>query len=89
MTVVGEWWPLLMLDWFQSIHFISVSLLQVNLCQKLFSLQNMGVCRNCSDCQKQFLYTTCSPHDLSSYCGLVDAKIGASDKDLPVYKTYS
>ena len=28
MTVVGEWWPLLMLDWFQSIQSISVSLLQ-------------------------------------------------------------
>ena len=23
-------------------------------------------------------------HNLSSYCGLVDAKIGASDQDLPV-----
>ena len=28
MTVVGEWWPLLMLDWFQSIQCISVILLQ-------------------------------------------------------------
>ena len=34
------------------------------------------VYKNCSECQKQFL---------SSYCGLVDAKIRASDKDLPVY----
>ena len=24
-------------------------------------------------------------NNLSSYCGLVDAKIGASDKDLPVH----
>ena len=48
------------------------------------------------------MYTTCSPHVLSlefscielvnsmnnllSYCGLVDAKIKASDKDLPVTK---
>ena len=57
------------------------------------------VYKNCSECQKQFLYTTCSPQVelgifmywtcnsmkiLSSYCGLVDAKIRASDKDLPV-----
>ena len=51
----------------------------------------------CSECQKQFLYTKCSPHvmefscietmnNLSSYCGLVDAKISASDKDLPVVR---
>ena len=53
---------------------------------------------NCSECQnkKQFVYTTCSElaifmfwtrnsmNNLSSYCGLVDAKIRASDKDLPV-----
>ena len=26
-------------------------------------------------------------NNLSSYCGLVDAKIEASDKDLPVLKT--
>ena len=43
----------------------------------------------------QFVYTTCSAgilslqftwtmNNLSSYCGLVDAKIRASDKDLPV-----
>ena len=41
--------------------------LQVNLCQKLFFLQNMGrtwrehvLYKNCSDCHKQLLYTTCS-----------------------------
>ena len=55
---------------------------------------------NCSECQKknkkQFLYTTCSElaifmywtlnsmNNLSSYCGLVDARISASDKNLPV-----
>ena len=54
---------------------------------------------NCSECQNknQFVYTTCSElaifmywtcnsiNNLSSYCaGLVDAKIKASDKDLPV-----
>ena len=32
-------------------------------------------------------YSTCnSMNNLSSYCGLVDAKIRASDKDLPVHK---
>ena len=32
-----------------------------------------------------FMYGTCnSMNNLSSYCGLVDAKISASDKDLPV-----
>ena len=48
--------------------------------------------------QKQFVYTTCSQHVLSlefscteflmnnllSYCGLVDARISASEKGLPV-----
>ena len=76
-------------------------IIQVNLCQKLFFLENMGenmlctevvlnvknnfctgkslseallfpehggehvVYRNWSECRKQFLYTTCSPHVLS------------------------
>ena len=55
--------------------------------------------KNCSECQKQFLYTTCSPrfklgifmyltcnsmNNLSLNYGLVDAKTRASDKDLPV-----
>ena len=50
---------------------------------------------NCSECQNKnkktcselgiFMYRTCnSMNNLSSYCGLVDAKIRASDKDLPV-----
>ena len=53
---------------------------------------------NCSECQnkKQFVYTTSSEfgifmywtrnsmNNLSSYCGLVDTRISASDKDLPV-----
>ena len=46
---------------------------------------------------EQFIYTTCSElvifmygsgnsmNNLSSYCGLVDARIKASDKDLPVH----
>ena len=37
---------------------------QVNLCQKLFFLQNMGrTC--CSECQTQFLYTICARPGLS------------------------
>ena len=55
---------------------------------------------NCSECQnkneKQFVYTTSSElvvfmywngismNNLLSYCGLVDARIRASNKDLPV-----
>ena len=46
--------------------------------------------------QKQFMYTTCSElvvfmystgksmNNLLSYCGLVDARISASEKDLSV-----
>ena len=83
--------------------FISCLLLQVNLCQKLLILQNMG--RTCcvhklfwmsksisvhnmfSPCSElgNFTYWTCnSMNNMSSYCGIVDAKIRASDKDLPV-----
>ena len=56
---------------------------------------------NCSECQnknkKQIVYTTCSElaifmywtfnsmNNLLSYCGLVDARISASEKDLPVH----
>ena len=53
---------------------------------------------NCSECQnkKQFVYTKCSElvvfmfwtcnsmNNLLSYCGLVDAGISSSDKDLTV-----
>ena len=55
---------------------------------------------NCSECQnknrKQFVYTTCSElvvfmywtgksmNNLLSSCGLVDARIRASNNDLPV-----
>ena len=55
------------------------------------------VYKNCSECQKKFLYTmeySCtywtfnSMNNLSSYCGLVDAKIRTSDKDLPVSWNY-
>ena len=76
---------------------------QVNLCQKLFFLQNMG--RTCCVQKMFWMSETISVHNmfspglslefsciepviqwtnLSSYCGLVDAKIRASDKDLPV-----
>ena len=37
-----------------------------------------------------FMYWSCnSMNNLSSYCGLVDAKIRASDKDLPVHNVIS
>ena len=40
---------------------------------------------NCSECEKQFLYTTCSPHVLSLvFSFIVDTKLRTSDKDLPV-----
>ena len=36
-----------------------------------------------------FMYWTCnSMNNLSSYCGLVDAKIRASDKDSPVFPNF-
>ena len=59
---------------------------------------------NCSECQsknkKQFVYKTCSElavfmywtakwmNNIFSYCGLVDPKISASDKDIPVQKWF-
>ena len=58
-------------------------------------------CSECQNCQNQFLYITwlelgifmywtCnSMNNLSSCCGLVDAKIRASDKDLPVIQGIS
>ena len=65
-------------------------------CSLIYSEQ--GVWINSSECQKkhQFMYTTCSElvvfmywtdksmNNTLSYCGLVDARIDASDKDLPV-----
>ena len=80
--------------------------LQVNLCQKLFFLQNMV--RTCCVQKLFWLPETISVHNmfssglslelscielcnsmnnLLSYYGLVDAKIRASDKDLPGLKT--
>ena len=58
---------------------------------------------NCSECQnkKQFLYTKCielaifmhwtrnSMNNLLSYCGLVDARISAYEKKLPVHLLFS
>ena len=106
-------------DWVTCrLHFISAQIrpakkktyVQLNLCQKLLFLQNMG--RTCcvhelfwmsiqklktiyvhnmfSTCSKLvlFMYWTCnSMNNLLSYCGLVDAKIRASDKNLPVKYT--
>ena len=51
-------------------------------CQKKNSVHNIF-----SPCSELgiFMYWTCnSMNNLSSYCGLADAKIRASDKDLPV-----
>ena len=104
-------WPseiCLTMGWKPFLNFHSfMSLVQVNLCQKLFFLQNMGrTCRvqklfwmsktisvhnmfSPGSELEVFLYWTCnSMNNLSSYCGLVDAKIRASDKDLPVRRTY-
>ena len=61
---------------------------------------NCSECQNKT--KKQFVYTTCSEcseleifmywtgnsiDNLLSYCGLVDARISAFKKDLPVYAT--
>ena len=36
-----------------------------------------------------FMYLTCnSMNNLLSYCGLVDARISASEKDLPVKESF-
>ena len=61
----------------------------------------IGICNFLEDSNwrdKQFMYTTCSElaifmywtcnslNNLLSYCGLVDARISASEKDLPVQR---
>ena len=78
-------------------HFV-----QVYLCQKLATSGEHVEYKNCPECQnqKQFMNTSCSPDvlslkfsifmkNLSSYCGLVDTKIRASEIDLPVYQIVS
>ena len=82
-------------------HIMSTTL-QANLCQKLFFLQNMLCTKIVLNVRNNFctqhvlprfelgifMYWTCnSMNNLSSYFGLVDAKIRASDKDLPVNHT--
>ena len=79
------------------------SQVQVNLCQKLFFLQNM-LCTETEivlNVENNFCTQHILPHvlslefscnelvmnNMSSYCGLVDAKIRASDKDYPVQKS--
>ena len=49
------------------------------------SKQNKNVYTTCSDLAIFMYRTRNSMDNLSSYCGLVDAKIRASDKDLPVH----
>ena len=85
---------------------IGCETIQVNLCQKLFFLQNMEriycVQKLFRMSEKISAHNMFSPglslefscielcnsmNNLSSYCGLVDAKIRASDKDLPVSET--
>ena len=65
---------------------------------KITSSEHVVYIINCSECQnkKQIVYTTCfelvvfmywtgkSMNNLLSYCGLVDARIRASNKDLSV-----
>ena len=93
---------------FTYIYYQSIwSVVQVNLCQKLLFLQNMG--RTCC-VQKLFgmskpisvhnmffpcselgicMFWTCnSMNNLSSYCGLVDANIRASDKEFQPEQCY-
>ena len=73
--------------------------LQINLSQKLATSAEHVVYQNCSECQNETKTTICVHNmfcryseltifmnNLSSYCGLVDAKIRASDKDLTVCK---
>ena len=58
---------------------------QIVFCFRTIYVQNMFWA--CSEIAI-FMYWTCnSMNNLSSYYGLVDAKIEASDKDLPVLKT--
>ena len=82
--------------WRQIVHWITSSAHENS---KLRTCWEDYVYINCSECQtknkKQFVYTTSSElaifmcwtrnsmNNLSSYCGLVDAKIRTSDKYLP------
>ena len=69
---------------------------QVNLFQKLATSAEHVVYQNCSECQNKtktiicvhkifcrYSELTIFMNNLSSYCGLVDAKKRGSDKDLP------
>ena len=55
------------------------AVVQVNLFQKLITSGEHVVYQNCSECQNKTKTTICV-----HICGLVDEKIRASDKDLPV-----
>ena len=71
------------MGWKPFLNFHSfMSLVQVNLCEKLFFLQNMF--SPGSELGIFMYWTSNSMNNLSSYCGLVDAKIRASHKDFPV-----
>ena len=64
--------------------------LQVNLCQKLLFLHQLTH-NMTTDCSWNYHenYNSTTEHgqknNLLSYCGLVDARISASEKDLPVW----
>ena len=77
--------------WQQIVHWITSSVhenCKLRTCcvhELLFVLTFRTIHVQCT--QHVFMYWTCnSMNNLSSYCGLVDAKIRASDKDLPVVK---
>ena len=57
------------------------------LCTEIvLNVKNNFMFSPCSE-PGMFMYWTCnSMNNLSSYCGLVDAKIGTSYKDLPAHK---
>ena len=72
-------------------------MVQVNLFQKLTTSVEHAVYQDCSECQNKIKTTICVHNmfcgyseitilmnNLLPYCGLVDGKIRASDKDLPV-----
>ena len=64
-------------SWIETSHYKCG--VQVNLCQKLFVLQNMG--RTCCVQKLFWMSKTISVHNMFSPCS---AKRRASDKDLPV-----
>ena len=75
---------------FNTWKFLAQNMGRICCVQKLFWVsKKISVHNMFSPCSELgiFMYWTCnSMTNLSSYCGLVDAKIRASDKNLPVSK---